>query len=367
VGDRVTASNELLDLRLGLRKLLDVECSSDRVRAAADATEGFDRGTWTALAEAGWLSLGVPEEFGGGGETVDIQSAVCEELGRALGPTLASLTVTVSGPTLSSSASAWARAAAERCASGEELFVPVVTGVSGLPDEATVPFSVDRRQPGRLVLDGTAPLVLDAGHADTYLVAAADDSGAVGIYAVPSAGAEVTRRRSIDVTRSLGDVTLRQVEVAAEHELHAPGAAGLPAYRKMVSGALLALTAESAGGQSELLKRTLEYAGVRHQFDRPIASFQVIKHRMADLYVQEQANAAALALAVAAVGAGDHPEVGCAKARVTTAFSGAAGLALQTHGGIGYTWEHDCHLFLKRAELNAALYGPARWHYLNSL
>ena len=204
--------------------------------------------------------------------------------------------------------------------------------------------------------------MLGAQTATTFLVAARRADDAVGIFAVPAGQARVTAHRAVDVTRRLGTVDFDGVTTDAV--IHAPGPDGERAYRRMVAGALFAITAEAVGGVCETLRRTVDYAGVRHQFDRPIASFQVIKHRLADIHIDVQRGSVALELATAAVEAADLTDLGCAKAQVTEAYARAVRDALQTHGGIGYTWEHDIHLFLKRAELDAALFGSARHHLL---
>jgi alkylation response protein AidB-like acyl-CoA dehydrogenase len=354
---------ELDDMRAGLRKLLDIECTSDRVRAAADTDDGLDRALWSHLAEAGWTSLGVSEDHGGGGGTVREIAVVCEEVGRVVGPTLLSLTVGVSGPALSNAGTRRSIQLAEQCASGDTIVVPAITAPDGAPDPSLLSVSVTPRDDG-FALQGTVAMVLEATAADVLIVAARDADGAVGLYLIDASDAAVVTHRGIDVTRRLADVVLDDVFVATDGVLHAAGPAGAQAHQAMVCGALRVLTAESRGGQSELLRRTVEHAKVRHQFNRPIGSFQAIKHRLADIYVDEHTSEAALHVSLTT---DEDLEIGGAKAHVTEAFCRAAAEALQIHGGIGYTWEHDVHLFLKRAELNAALFGSARWHTLRGL
>jgi alkylation response protein AidB-like acyl-CoA dehydrogenase len=356
-------SDDFDELRSGIRKLLETECTSATVRAAALTEDGLDRGLWSELAASGWASLGVSDELGGGGAGEHAVAVVCEEIGRVLGPTLLSLTLTVSGPTLSTAGTPAASELAGRVAAGEALVVPVLTAVDGTPDgdRLTVTVATEGRD---MVLDGTAAFVIDAQVADFLIVAARDERSRIGVYLVEASAVSVTPRAGVDLTRRLADVVFERVIVSADAELYAPGDAGAAAYDAMVQGALRAVTAEARGGLVELARRTVEYARVREQFGRPIGSFQAIKHRLADLYVAGHTTEAALAVSLAA---DDCLEVGSAKAYVTEAYTRVAAEALQLHGGIGYTWEHDVHLFLKRAELDAAIFGSKRWHALRAL
>jgi alkylation response protein AidB-like acyl-CoA dehydrogenase len=355
--------NEDLDeLRSGIRKLLDTECISESVRAAAQTEDGLDRGLWAQLAASGWTSLGVSEDLDGGGASDREIAVVCEEIGRVLGPTLLSLTLTVSGPALSAAGTPAAGKLARRVAVGDALVVPVITAADGAPESQRLAVTVTTRGDAR-VLDGKAVLVIDADVADVLIVAARDEHGRIGVYLVDSTVVAVTPRPGLDLTRRLSDVTFDAVVVTAEAELHAPGHAGEAAYEAMVRGALRAITAEARGGLVELTARTVEYARVREQFGRPIGSFQAIKHRLADLYVAGHTTQAALAVCLST---DDALEVGSAKAYVTEAYTRVCAEALQIHGGIGYTWEHDVHLFLKRAALDAAVFGSRRWHALRA-
>lgn len=284
-------------------------------RAAMTSSAGYDEKLWAQLRELGIAALADPESCAA---TFLETRIVLAELGRFLTP----------GPFLG----AVVAAAAVRSTGSD------VAGL--LPDLASGATTAS------LVW---GPYALDAQVADVFLVVRDD-----GLYAVPPADVEVTPLGTMDPTRRLATV-----------HTDAPGRhLGRPDLAWLRDVACAAVAAESAGAAARCLELTVEYAKQRTQFGRPIGSFQALKHRMADLHVLvETAESAALA-AASAVTTGADLSVTAATAKVwcTEAFTEVAGEMIQLHGGIAITWEHDAHLYLKRAYGNAQLFGSPHEH-----
>jgi alkylation response protein AidB-like acyl-CoA dehydrogenase len=312
------------------------------------------------LAGTGWLGLEVPEDLGGAGATFAETAVVLEELGRAaaaspyLGAVLAVGALRLVDPSPARDELLAAIAAGETTAA---LALPTGAdeGVAGRP-----PFRVDRGGgDGRAV--GRATFVPDAGDADRVLLVAQDPAaGPVLVDVAPGAGVVVEPTPVVDPTRSFAEV--------------AAGGAAVPADRcwqfaedpgRLLARGALAVALDSLGLGEAALDATVTYASVRTQFGRPIGSFQAVKHACADTRV-ELALARQLVLravdAIAGGGSGAGDAVSMAKAYATEAAVAAAGRAVQLHGGIGYTWEHGIHAYLKRTVLNRSLFGSPAAH-----
>jgi len=273
---------------------------------------------WSQMAEAGWTGLEVPEELDGAGATFAEVAVVLHELGRAASP--ASLLGTVLGV----GALLEVGPSAER----DDLLRRVATG------EARV-----------TVADAEAPtFVPDAPDADVVLVLHAD-----GVTAVASPDVEETP--VLDATRRFG-------MVATTGGDRWPFA-GLAARRRILDRGALAVACDSLGSAEAMLDATVAYAGVREQFGRPIGSFQAVKHACADMLVQVTVGRELVTAAVATL---DPVDVSRAKSHVTAAAVDVVGKAMQLHGGVGYTWESDVHVHLKRVALNRSLYGGPTEH-----
>jgi alkylation response protein AidB-like acyl-CoA dehydrogenase len=321
---------------------------------------GFDRGLWQAMGELGWQALLVPEEFGGAGAGVWAATTVLEGLGHHATP----------GPFLSSAVlAATALAAAPSIALREQWLPGIATGQaigavalagrSGKVHPDLLPLAW-RGGPRGGNLDGTAPFVLDGGDADIVVVGARSGEGPV-IVAVPAEHAHNERRPSVDRTRAFADLYFENVPVDAEAVI-AVGQDAAALLDRIVDIGEIALAADAIGAAHRSLGMALEYAKQRQQFGRPIGSFQAIKHKLADMYVQSTAADAAIEAAAKSIDRGD------ASARRRAAAAGLfgrkaaahiAGESMQIHGGIGFTWEHDCHLLLKRTKLDLLLLSDA--------
>jgi alkylation response protein AidB-like acyl-CoA dehydrogenase len=337
------------DLRSSVRDLLADRCDPTAVIAVYDGDRSLVDGLWKSLAvELGLAGLLVPEERGGAGASAREAAVVLEELGRAAAPapflTSAVVATTVlrdaEGDLLAS------LAAGERTAA---LAVPLSTA----PDGVIPAMRVDAD--GRLT--GTVTSVAGALEADVLLVPATTADG-LAVYAVPAA-ASVTPVVSLDMTRQLADVTLDAVGgelVLADAE---------PAVRRALEAGAALLASEQLGVAQWCLDTTLAYLKERRQFGRVVGGFQALKHRLADLYTGVESARAAARHAAAAL-AVDDPDIPVATA-VAQAFCSdlavtAAEEAIQLHGGIGMTWEHPAHLYLKRAKADQIAFGTPGAH-----
>jgi alkylation response protein AidB-like acyl-CoA dehydrogenase len=229
---------------------------------------------------------------------------------------------------------------------------------------------VAKKDGGDLVLDGTKSFVLDGHSADTLLVAVRGEGSTgpdgVSLVIVPGDAPGVTRRRleTMDMTRKQAEIVFKGVRVPAAAILGAEGEAW-GAIEAMTTRAIVALAYEQVGGAQKCLEMAVDYAKVRVQFGRPIGSFQAIKHKCADMLVQVESAKSAAYYAGWAVATGD-PEAEIvapmAKSYCSEAYFHCAAESIQIHGGIGFTWEHDAHLYFKRAKTDELLFGTPAQH-----
>jgi alkylation response protein AidB-like acyl-CoA dehydrogenase len=334
-------SDEQRGLQDAVRTLLTKRSDSAAVRRAIQEPGGYDATLWKVLCEQiGVAALAVPEQFGGVGAGLRELQVVTEELGRTLTP----------APMLGSAVLATTLLTELADDAANERLLPRIA--EGVIASVAWADPAGRWADGACRVDGAgltgdAHFVLDGDLCDVLLVVA---DGAV--YEVEPAAAERVHTPTMDPTRRLAHDRLAGV----------PGtrigpADARAAVRAALDTAVVALAAEQVGAAAAILELTVAYTKVRHQFGRPIGSFQALKHRMADLHVLlEAARSAAYAAGNGAV----HPSV--AKAYCSEAFQTIAGEAIQLHGGIAITWEHDAHLYFKRAHGSAALFGSPADH-----
>ncbi|MET9525688.1 acyl-CoA dehydrogenase family protein [Streptomyces coeruleorubidus] len=370
---RFTAEQD--EIRRTLRELLHKRCGPEELRAAVDTPAGHDPALWTALAEQlGLPGLALPEGYGGAGCSVTELALACEETGRALAPSPLLATAVLTAPLLLALGTDAQRAdLLPRIASGAltaALAVPgpalaTALGLTGHDPRGEWAGGgraggVQARQAdGGWRLYGQVDQVLD-GHSARLLVVAAHAGGfarsRVLLFLVRGDAAGLTRVRqtALDATRAQARLQLRHVE--AELLGHG-GDDVLAALARLGDTAAACLAAEAVGAAGRVLERTVEYVGQREQFGRPIGSFQAVKHRLADVYVQVQAARSAAYYAAWATTQGERVG-GLALAQALQALRGAAAEGIQSHGGIGVTWEHDVHLYFKRAAGDELLFGP---------
>jgi alkylation response protein AidB-like acyl-CoA dehydrogenase len=340
------------------REFLAARYKSERIRELAESEHGFEQSDWEEMAELGWPGLALPDEWGGQGLGIVDLAVLFEELGYALAPTPL-LSNTVAGLALAANGNddqreRWLRP----LASGE------VRGTIALFDAGTPArigeFEMEARADGDgVVLDGEKVLVMDAASADFFLVATAD--GRRHLVERDAAGVSVTAEPSIDLTRRLYSVRFDGVRVGPEATL----GGGQEDYLPVLWRACTAIAAESTGVAQRTLEMAVEYAKDRQQFGRPIGAYQAVSHRCAQMLLEtENARSAVYGAAWAADA---EPESLPLAASMAKAYASDAGwrvpdASIQVHGGIGFTWEHDLHFFLKRGKANAASFGDARWH-----
>ena len=293
---------------------------------------------WALAAEMGWLMMPVSEAAGGLGLGRDATATILCEMGRVLGtaPLIpALLTVQALGEaTELADQQGWI----ERACAGEYIAMNLDRAIISLSDAD--------------VLDATLPAVPDADMASHTLVFGPEFCALVPLDAP---GVTVTERRLWDESRRLFDVTVKGHAIEPGMFL-AKGAAATAIGDRLRTGLVLAVAADSLGGAAACLAMTVDYLKTRRQFDRPLAMFQALKHRCADLKIELGA-AEALLWSRAGDGSATTTDIGAAKVLACDIFRKIAEEAIQLHGGIGLTDEHQCHLFMKRAMLNLQLSG----------
>jgi alkylation response protein AidB-like acyl-CoA dehydrogenase len=338
------------ELRASVRGLLAQRSPVTQVLARIEANEPYDQALWRTLAaEMGLAGMAVPERFGGGGASLREAAVVIEELGRGVAPVPFLSSAIVATTTLLAGNAA---DPLTKLAAGESVAVLAVPFLS-VPDS---PQSTVTAEGGRLT--GTVGLVADGLAADLLLVPATD-----GLYLVDATAEGVSRTGlvSLDLTRPMADL---RFDGAAGQRVAEGSAARSAVAAGLTAGAAL-LASEQLGLAEWCLETTVEYVKQRHQFGRPIGSFQALKHRIADVWVDlTQARAVARYAAVCAAEADDDLPIAASLAQAfCSPFAvKAAEECVQLHGGIGFTWEHPAHLFLKRAKADAVGFGSADRH-----
>ena len=351
-------TDEQQAIRSTAKDFLAARYKSERIRELAESESGFESSDWDEMAELGWPGLALPEEWGGQGLGIVDLAVLFEEMGYALAPSPL-LSNTVVGLALSLCGSDDQRERFLRpLASGELRGTPALVdaGAAAVPGMFTMEAAADGDD---VVLDGEKILVLDAASADVFLVATSD--GRRHVVRADADGVTVKAEPSIDLTRRLSSVRFDGVRVAAEDTLPAEG----HEYFAVLSRLCVALAAESTGIAQRTMEMSVEYAKDRKQFDRPIGSYQAVSHRCAQMLLETENSRSAVYGAAWAADA--SPEGLPLAASIAKAYSSDAGwrvpdAAIQVHGGIGFTWEHDLHFFLKRGKQNAAMFGDAKWH-----
>jgi alkylation response protein AidB-like acyl-CoA dehydrogenase len=361
-------SEEQEMLRSATRDFLAKECGSKVVRKLMEGADSYDPALWKKMAGLGWTSLGIPEEYGGAGSFLDL-IVVLEECGRALlpGPFFATMGLAVPA-LIEAGTEAQKKEALGAIADGRARATLALTEASGRWDAAGVTLSA-KPAGGGWRLDGVKLFVPDAEGAE-YIVVAARTRGegeeGISLFLVKGRpkGMTVTQMQTLDMTRRWSEVRFEGVEVSAEALMGAPDKAW-PALKRTLEWATAALCAEMVGGAQKVLESSTEYAKTRHQFGKPIGIYQAVAHKLADMLVLSESGRSATYYAAWAVEA-DAPDrslaSSMAKAYVSDAYRKVAGDGIQVHGGIGFTWEHDMHLYFKRAKASEVTLGDATYH-----
>jgi alkylation response protein AidB-like acyl-CoA dehydrogenase len=358
-------------LRATARKFFENECTSAFVRERMAEPAGVTAEFWAKLAEQGWLGLIYPEEYGGTGLGFVDLTVLMEEMGRVVMPGPFFSTVLLGGlAILEAGSAAQKQAWLPRIAQGEAKATLAWTEPSARWDAAGV--TTTARAVGTdFRLNGTKLFILDAHLADVLVVVArtsespkSEDSLSLFLVAKDAKGLDVKVLPTMDQTRRLCEVTLSDVAVSAE-ALLGPKDGGWAPLSRVVERATVALCAEMCGGAQRVLDMTTEYAKIRMAFGKPIGSYQGVKHRAADMLVDVE-NGKSLTYYAAWAMDENVPEAplaaSMAKAYVSDAYRKVSGAGIQLHGGIGFTWEHDLHLYFKRAKSSEFTFGDATYH-----
>lgn len=357
-------------LRRAARDFLEKECPMSLVRRMMADERGHDAKLWEGMAGLGWQGLILPEQYGGAGlDFVDLV-VVLEEMGRVVmpGPFLSSA-VYAAVTLLEGGNEAQKARYLPAIAAGRLIATVALLEPSGRWDADGIQ-AIAIPEGSGYRLDGTKLFVPDGHLADLLLVAARRpaSSGREGISLfcvdAQAEGIRATPLKTMDQTRKLAELKLGGVRVPAEALLGAEGE-GWRTIERLSDRAKVALCAESCGGAQRVLEMSVEYAKVREQFGRPIGSFQAIQHKCANMMVQVESSKSATyyaAWAVASDAADASLAAAMAKAYCSDAYRVVAGEGIQIHGGIGFTWEHDMHIYFKRAKSSELSFGDATWN-----
>ncbi|WP_033280424.1 acyl-CoA dehydrogenase family protein [Streptomyces sp. NRRL F-525] len=354
-------SEEQAMLREASRALLSDHAPMSAVRASMDGSVDVDPELWQLTSDLGWPGLALPEEYGGSGQGLVELALLAEEIGRALGR----------GPFLPTAVVGRAVAYGGSARLRDEVLPALAAGEGWATwafAEPHAPWTLDgvrataRADGDGIVLDGVKTVVQDAGGARWLLVTARHEGEPASFLVDRAApGVTVRRQRVLDLTRAFHEVRLDAVRVLPDARLDG----GPDDIQALLDEASVLRCADALGVMERMLELTVEHTTNRVQFGRPIGSFQAVKHACADMALLVHGTRAATYYAAMAADAGtdDAARAACAAASYATAGTGeVAARALQLHGGIGFTWEHDLHLHLRRARADRVLYGDTAVH-----
>jgi acyl-CoA dehydrogenase len=353
---------ELVALRDAVAELLAKRSPEKEVRRLMADDTGFDSGLWSEMAAMGLLGLTIPEEFGGAGAGAAELAVVSEQMGAAL----------LCAPYLSSAVlTPYLLLVLDDTTESREVLPRIATGAL----IATVAFAEpgDARPPQRpataatgdgttWLLTGEKTYVLDASTAQRFYVLAESTTG-TGIFAVERNAPDLTvsALSTLDQTRKQGRLAL----AGTPARLVGTTGAGREALETALDRSSVALIAEQAGGAMRAMQMATDYARTRFQFARAIGSFQAVKHMCVDMLLEAQ-SAVSAARHVAAAFDTETPDrladLALAQAYCSEAYVTTAATTIQVHGGIGFTWEHPAHLYLRRARADAQIFGSPAWH-----
>jgi alkylation response protein AidB-like acyl-CoA dehydrogenase len=352
-------------LRRTAREFLQKECPGTVVRELMESPTGYRPELWKQMAELGWLGLLVPEEYGGAGLGFVDLVPILEEVGRAnlpsplFGTLLGTLAVLRAGTEVQK------KELLPRVAAGDLVLSFAITEEAGTEEPNDIATRA-AKSGGGWRLTGTKLFVPDGQNAQRIVVVArSGGAGAAGLslFLVDrgAAGVSVTPLASMDQTRRLAEVRFEN----APAELLGSENGGFPVWEWVRDRALVALSSEAVGGSEKVLEDSVKYAKERIQFGKPIGVHQAIKHKCADMLIQVESGKSITYYAAWAV-AEDLDEAplaaAMAKAYTSDAYRHCSSENIQIHGGVGFTWEYDCHLYFKRAKAIEVTFGDPTYH-----
>jgi alkylation response protein AidB-like acyl-CoA dehydrogenase len=364
-------SEEQEMLRDTARRYLDDKAGSEVVRRLMETDRGFDEEHWNEIAAQGWQAMTIPEAYGGVGFSFMELGILMEEMGRSLFPSPYLSSIVLGAElVLAAGTEEQKQSILPTVAAGEVRLAVAHLEPAGSWDASGIEMTATR-EGEELVLDGTKAFVIDGHTAHTLIVVARTDptssgSDGISLIVVPSDAPGVDRRRieTMDQTRKLAEITFAGTRVPMTAVVGSIGS-GWDALERTLTRAVVALAFEQVGGAQRCLDMSVDYAKARVQFGRPIGSFQAVKHKCADMLVEIEAAKSAAYYAGWAVTV-DDADLGVAaslaKSYCSEAYSHAAGESIQVHGGIGFTWEHDAHLYFKRSKTDELLFGTPSSH-----
>ncbi len=355
-------SDEQKQMRDEARKFLSEQCPPKAVREVLDGKAPYDKALWKGLAEMGFLGVAIPEQFGGAGAGHLELCVIAEEMGRALAPVPFSSTVYLAAEALLIAGSdAQKQKWLPKIASGDAIGTLALFEGKGNPSPKAVKLTANGG-----VLNGVKKPVADGAIADFAVVAARTGSSgresdiSLFIVDLKAGGVEIKSLTNIDLTRGQAEITFKD---AKAEPLGAAGE-GWGVIAQVLDRAAVLLAFVQVGGADRALEMGRDYALDRIAFGRPIGSFQAVKHMLADMYVSAtlaRSNCYYGAWALS-TNAGELPEAAAAaRISATQAFQHCAKNNIQVHGGMGFTWEFDCHMYYRRA--NAVALGLGSLSY----
>jgi len=357
-----TEEQELL--RKTARDFLGEHAGSAQVRAILDGPESWSEPLWRRMEELGWLGLAFPERFGGAGLSMVELGIVLEELGRCLAPVPFLPTLLAGFSILELGDEKQKQEWLPRICSGSALASLAITEERGTEEPGDFACSASRVASG-WELSGHKLFVPDAGVADLLVVAARVGAG-VALFCLPraAAGVKISALRSMDALRPLHRVELEGVRLP-ESALLGGSTDAWPKLQRVLDRGRVMICAEMVGGAEKCLEDSVRYAKERVQFGKPIGVNQAIKHKCADMLFEVE-SAKSITYYAAWAAREDHAEAplaaAMAKAYVSDAYRHVSAENIQIHGGVGFTWEYDCHLYFKRAKSDEAWLGDGSYH-----
>ncbi len=348
-------SDELRQLRDQARRFLTEQSPPATVRQVLEGAEPYARSLWRSMADMGWLGAAIAEQYGGAGLGYEALCVLAEELGRAVAPVpFASSAYLASEAILLAGSDAQKRRLLPKLADGSAIGCFALAEGTGNPDAANVRL---RAVGGKL--SGAKWPVMDGGVADFAVVVARDESSDIALYVADLTDNSVKRRDLTTVDPSRNHARIEFTGTSVEK---LASATGWPLVQRLLERAAILLAFEQLGGADACLEMARGYAMERYAFGRPIGSFQAIKHKLADVYVAielARSNAYYGAWALSADAAELPLAAATARVSATEAFHLASKENIQTHGGIGFTWDVDCHLYYRRSKQLALAIGAA--------
>jgi alkylation response protein AidB-like acyl-CoA dehydrogenase len=346
-------SDDLKQLRDQARRFLSEQCPPAVVRRSLDGEQPYAAPLWQEIANMGWIGAAIPEQYGGAGLGYEGLCVLAEEIGRAVAPVpFASNAYLAAEAILLAGTEAQRQKYLPQLADGSLIGCFALAEGNGNPSPDAIRARVTAGK-----LNGVKWPVADGGIADIAIIAARDESNEIGLFLVETNQITTTTLRTVDPTRDQAKFAC--TDTPAE-KLSA--ATGWPTVQRLLDRAAILFAFEQVGGADAALQMARDYAMERFAFGRPIGSFQAIKHKLADVYVAlelARSNAYYGAWALTADAAELPLAAATARVSATDAFHLAAKENIQTHGGVGFTWAFDCHLFYRRSKQLALRLGGA--------